>query len=68
MPVICQEYMLFFCVALSFQPRAQGSTHNSRGAHTQCGAPPLSARTLVVGCCVLVVVYNIKPCPRLNTQ
>ena len=52
MPVICQEYMLFFCVALSFQPRAQGSTHNSRGAHTQCGAP-LSLRAPLL----LVVVY-----------
>ena len=38
MPVLCQEYMLFFSLPLSIQPRLNTQ---QQGRAPRCGAPPL---------------------------
>ena len=45
LPILCQEYMLFFCLPLSIQPRLNTQ---QQGRAPRCGAPPL--RALVVVC------------------
>ena len=37
MPILCKEYMLFFCLPLSIQPRLNTQ---QQGRAPQCGSPP----------------------------
>ena len=54
MPVLCQEYMLFFCLPLSSQPRLNLlSTQQQGRAPPVWRPPPLPARAPVVVCWAL---------------
>ena len=52
MPILCQEYMLFFCLPLSIQPRLNTQ---QQGRAPQCALPPCAPLLLCVE-------------PWLNTQ
>ena len=59
MPVLCQEYMLFFCLPLSIQPRLNTQ---QQGRATRCGTPH-PARPC---CCVLSLCWILK-CKQKNS-